>query len=131
MFDYGDVIAYLLLVLQNMPPPEEGDTFEIKDIVRRALEGQEVPVKLASGKVCVCGLHSVYFVDISFCIDLSKKNPFYSILPDTSLLTVVEQFACGTHRSKLVELFASGWKFFLLFSSHPPCWYINSVCIES
>lgn len=77
MFDYGDVIAYILLVLQNMPPPgEEGEeeglggggeggeadqsdskysreqlTFEIKDIIRRAREGQEVPVKLASGKI--------------------------------------------------------------------------------
>lgn len=68
MFDYGDVIAYILLVLQNMPPPgeeEEQDeeaeqraqqalsgetlTFEIKDIVRRALQGEEIPVKLASG----------------------------------------------------------------------------------
>lgn len=64
MFDYGDVIAYILLVLQNMPPPgdeeEELDgkarenlTFEIKDIVRRALEGEDVPVKLASGKALV------------------------------------------------------------------------------
>jgi CBS domain-containing protein len=62
MFDYGDVIAYILLVLQNMPPPGENEddqeeysrenlTFEIKDIVRRALEGEEVPVKLASGKI--------------------------------------------------------------------------------
>lgn len=56
MFDYGDVIAYILLVLQNMPPPGENEdeneylNFEIKDIVRRALEGEDVPVKLASGK---------------------------------------------------------------------------------
>ena len=62
MFDYGDVIAYILLVLQNMPTPPPGlsdegikhdldnMTFEIKDIVRRAHEGQQVPVKLASGK---------------------------------------------------------------------------------
>jgi hypothetical protein len=62
MFDYGDVIAYILLVLQNMPPPGDEDelpeknqyngenlTFEIKDIVRRALQGEEIPVKLASG----------------------------------------------------------------------------------
>ncbi|KAK4509144.1 uroporphyrin-III C-methyltransferase [Mucor velutinosus] len=89
MFDYGDVIAYILLVLQNMPPPgdeeEELDvqarenlTFEIKDIVRRALEGEEVPVKLAS--------------------DLSQKNPFYSIMPEATLLSAVEEFAYGTHR---------------------------------
>lgn len=61
MFDYGDVIAYILLVLENVTPPgEEGDgkdytkedlTFEIKDILRRAREGEEIPVKLASGKV--------------------------------------------------------------------------------
>ncbi|KAL7327746.1 cell separation during budding [Mucor circinelloides] len=89
MFDYGDVIAYILLVLQNMPPPgdeeEELDgkarenlTFEIKDIVRRALEGEDVPVKLAS--------------------DLSQKNPFYSIMPEATLLSAVEEFAYGTHR---------------------------------
>ncbi|KAG1082688.1 hypothetical protein G6F42_022484 [Rhizopus arrhizus] len=72
-----------------MPPPgdeeEELDgkarenlTFEIKDIVRRALEGEDVPVKLAS--------------------DLSQKNPFYSIMPEATLLSAVEEFAYGTHR---------------------------------
>jgi CBS domain-containing protein len=52
MFDYGDVIAYILLVLQNMSPPGVKDSlnFEINDIIRRATEGKEVPVKLASGK---------------------------------------------------------------------------------
>lgn len=58
MFDYADVIAYILLVFQNMPPPTEENAskdnnipFEIRDIVRRASIGEEVPVKLASGKV--------------------------------------------------------------------------------
>ncbi|RCH80365.1 Protein sds23, partial [Rhizopus azygosporus] len=83
MFDYGDVIAYILLVLQNMPPPgddeaQEGMNFEIKDIIRRAVEGREVPVRLAS--------------------DLSQKNPFYSILPEATLLSAVEEFAYGIHR---------------------------------
>ncbi|KAG0163778.1 cell separation during budding [Apophysomyces sp. BC1015] len=80
MFDYGDVIAYLLLVLQKIPPScdEDGDNTLIKDIVRRALEGEEVPVKLTS--------------------DLSQKNPFYSILSETSLFSAVEAFGCGTHR---------------------------------
>ncbi|OBZ91778.1 Protein SDS23 [Choanephora cucurbitarum] len=90
MFDYGDVIAYILLVLQNMPTPPPGlsdegikhdldnMTFEIKDIVRRAHEGQQVPVKLAS--------------------DLSEKNPFYSIMPEATLLSAVEEFAYGAHR---------------------------------
>ncbi|EIE86289.1 hypothetical protein G6F46_003831 [Rhizopus delemar] len=80
MFDYGDVIAYILLVLQNMSPPGVKDSlnFEINDIIRRATEGKEVPVKLAS--------------------DLSQKNPFYSILPEATLLSAVEEFAYGIHR---------------------------------
>ncbi|KAI8983459.1 hypothetical protein BDB01DRAFT_760405 [Pilobolus umbonatus] len=84
MFDYGDVIAYILLVLQNMPPPDEEEegaehtTFEIKDIVRRALEGEKIPVRLAS--------------------DLSEKNPFYSIMPEATLVATVEEFAYGIHR---------------------------------
>ena len=56
MFDYGDVIAYLLLVLHRKTGLENGvdgidpESFEIKDIVRRALHGQKVPVGMASGK---------------------------------------------------------------------------------
>lgn len=56
MFDYGDVIAYILLVLHRKPGQEDSDdtvdpeSFEIKDIVRRALQGQKVPVGMASGK---------------------------------------------------------------------------------
>ncbi|CAO3642910.1 unnamed protein product [Cunninghamella echinulata] len=77
MFDYGDVIAYILLVLKKTSADEAG-SMEIKDIVKRAIEGQQVPVSLAS--------------------DLSQKNPFYSILPEATLLSAVEEFGCGTHR---------------------------------
>ncbi|KAF7726040.1 cell separation during budding [Apophysomyces ossiformis] len=80
MFDYGDLIAYILLVLHKT---EQTSTFEIRDIVQRALQGQTVPVKLAS--------------------DLSRKNPFYSILPEATLLSAVEEFACGTHRVCVLE----------------------------
>lgn len=56
MFDYGDVITYILLVLHRSPgqknhhDPIDPDSFEIKDIVHRALQGQKVPVGMASGK---------------------------------------------------------------------------------
>ena len=53
MFDYGDVIAYILLVLHLKPGQDDRvdpDAFEIKDIVQRALRGQKVPVGMASGK---------------------------------------------------------------------------------
>ncbi|CAO3697106.1 unnamed protein product [Rhizopus stolonifer] len=83
MFDYGDVVAYILLVLQNISPPgienvKENTNLEMNDIIRRAAEGKEIPVKLAS--------------------DLSQKNPFYSILPEAALLSAVEEFAYGIHR---------------------------------
>ncbi|KAI8077124.1 hypothetical protein BDF21DRAFT_422102 [Thamnidium elegans] len=89
MFDYGDVIAYILLVLHRKPGQNDNsdsidlDSLEIKDIVRRALEGQKVPVRMAS--------------------DLSRKNPFYSILQEATLLSAVETFACGTHRVSILK----------------------------
>ncbi|ORZ21400.1 hypothetical protein BCR42DRAFT_448250 [Absidia repens] len=76
-FDYADVIAYILLVLRKTSA-DEGSSLEIRDIVKRALQGKQVPVSLAS--------------------DLSQKNPFYSILPEATLLSAVDEFSCGTHR---------------------------------
>ncbi|CAO3594206.1 unnamed protein product [Absidia cylindrospora] len=76
-FDYADVIAYILLVLRSTSADESG-SLEIRDIVKRALQGKQVPVSLAS--------------------DLSQKNPFYSILPEATLISAVEEFSCGTHR---------------------------------
>jgi len=32
--------------------------------------------------------------------DLSQKNPFYSIMPEATLLSAVEEFAYGTHRGR-------------------------------
>ena len=31
---------------------------------------------------------------------MSQKNPFYSILPEATLLSAVEEFAYGIHRGK-------------------------------
>lgn len=51
MFDYGDVITYILLVLHRKQDNNvDLESFEIKDIVHRAIQGQNVPVHLASGK---------------------------------------------------------------------------------
>ncbi|KAI8097345.1 uncharacterized protein BX664DRAFT_326165 [Halteromyces radiatus] len=76
-FDYADVIAYILLILKSTTVEESG-SLEIRDIVKKALQGKQVPVSLAS--------------------DLSQKNPFYSILPEATLISAVEEFSCGTHR---------------------------------
>jgi hypothetical protein len=50
MFDYGDLISYILIVLRKEFPPEDETTLEVKELVKRALDGEQVPVKLASGK---------------------------------------------------------------------------------
>lgn len=53
MFDYGDLITYVLIVLKRSDVSIAGDedaSLEIKEIVKRAVAGQSVPVRLASGK---------------------------------------------------------------------------------
>ena len=50
MFDYGDLISYILIVLRKEFPPEDESTLEIKELIKMAMGGKQVPVKLASGK---------------------------------------------------------------------------------
>ncbi|CAO3693459.1 unnamed protein product [Umbelopsis ramanniana] len=78
MFDYGDLISYILIVLRKEFPPEDESTLEIKELIKMAMGGKQVPVKLAS--------------------DLSRKNPFCSVLPEATLISVLDEFSCGTHR---------------------------------
>jgi hypothetical protein len=50
MFDYHDLVSYIMIVFKKQQwKPEEAD-IEIKEIVRRAASSQTVQVKLASGK---------------------------------------------------------------------------------
>ncbi|CEI95756.1 hypothetical protein RMCBS344292_09934 [Rhizopus microsporus] len=46
VFDYGDVIAYILLVLQ--PRDKEKEGYSIQDIMNKALKGEKVSVGLVS-----------------------------------------------------------------------------------
>ncbi|CAG8487274.1 5417_t:CDS:2 [Ambispora leptoticha] len=89
MFDWADVMSYLLIVLkkknikEQQQKSEEQLTSEFRDLIKLAIQCQPVPVKLAS--------------------DLSNKNPFYSVIPETSLFQVVELFGSGTHRVAVVD----------------------------
>lgn len=42
-------------------------------------------------------------------LDLSRKNPFYSLLQEATLLSAIEIFACGTHRGKISALGVKIW----------------------
>lgn len=48
-----------------------------------------------------------------FFLDLSQKNPFYSILPEATLLSAVEEFSYGIHRGKLYYVYTQLIKFFV------------------
>lgn len=86
MFDYQDLVSYMLVLYKKNELKEEevaGDdagssSVEIREIVRRALSSQPVSVKLVS--------------------DLSHRNPFYSVTADTSLLEAMQVFGKGVHR---------------------------------
>lgn len=50
MFDYGDLMAYILILLKKMDPPQD-QTLEMRDLIQKANNSQSVPVRLASGSL--------------------------------------------------------------------------------
>ncbi|CAG8463642.1 20077_t:CDS:2, partial [Racocetra fulgida] len=95
MFDWADVMTYLLIVLKKkdaMKQQEKSDaelSAEFNDLVKLANI-----YKFYLSACCVADID----INLIPFLDLSKKNPFYSVLPETSLLQVVELFGSGTHR---------------------------------
>ncbi|KAF9326448.1 cell separation during budding [Linnemannia elongata] len=83
MFDYGDLMTYLLLLLKKMDVPLEDQTMEMRDLIQRTSRSQNVPVKLAS--------------------DLSGKDPFCTVLEETRLGSVVHDFGTGIHRVAVMD----------------------------
>lgn len=53
MFDYGDLMAYILILLKKMDPPQD-QTLEMRDLIQKANNSQSVPVRLASGTFFFC-----------------------------------------------------------------------------
>ncbi|KAF9370642.1 cell separation during budding [Podila verticillata] len=82
MFDYGDLMAYILILLKKMDPPQD-QTLEMRDLIQKANNSQSVPVRLAS--------------------DLSGKDPFCTVPSETRLGAVVNDFGTGIHRVAVME----------------------------
>ncbi|CAG8832564.1 36999_t:CDS:2, partial [Racocetra persica] len=78
MFDWADVMTYLLIILKK------------KDVMKQQEKSD-------------AELSAEFNDDLVKLANLSKKNPFYSVLPETSLLQVVELFGSGTHRVAVVD----------------------------
>ncbi|KAI8054292.1 hypothetical protein BDF22DRAFT_654480 [Syncephalis plumigaleata] len=83
MFDYSDLLTYVLLVLKRAKIPQHENTRQVLRLVREAAAEQNVPVRLAS--------------------DLSQKNPFYALLAESSLIQALEIFAKGAHRLAIIN----------------------------
>lgn len=82
-FDYTDLNAYLLLVLnkikaQGLLNTMNYDASYINEMIQRAQKGDQVPV--------------------SFVIRLNTKNPFIKLTEDDTISTVVEILGTGVHR---------------------------------
>lgn len=79
MFDYHDLVSYILLVHSNKKISEEEEELGIGEIVRRAHAGSDhVQVKSVS--------------------DLSDNDPFYSLPGDATLAQAMQIFSKGIHR---------------------------------
>ncbi|KAG0325675.1 cell separation during budding [Dissophora globulifera] len=83
MFDYSDLMTYVLLLLKKMDVPPEDQTVEMRDLIRKTNTSQNVPVRLAS--------------------DLSGKDPFCTVLAETRLGAIVSDFGSGIHRVSVID----------------------------
>lgn len=79
MFDYRDVLEYLLLVFheKEFSAESEEEEFVLSEIVKKASEGHELTMKYAA--------------------DLSRKNPFISVDENDSIESVVKHMMVPKH----------------------------------
>lgn len=81
-FDYTDLNAYLLLVLNKIKSEEllgmDYDSALVPGMVQHAQRGEQVPV--------------------SFVVRLNTKNPFIKLTEEDTISTVVEILGTGVHR---------------------------------
>ena len=83
MFDYQDLVSYMLVLYKKNELKETEENVEMREIVRRAINSEPVSVKLVS--------------------DLSHRNPFYSVDDKTSLLEAMTVFGKGIQRVAVMD----------------------------
>ncbi|KAF2470356.1 uncharacterized protein BDR25DRAFT_34242 [Lindgomyces ingoldianus] len=81
-FDYGDLNAYLLLVV-GLAHPTESDVASFDELAKKGREGKPIPLK-----------------DIK---DLGKKEPLITLPSTADLTKAMEVFGSGVHRILVVE----------------------------
>ncbi|EPZ31435.1 CBS-domain-containing protein [Rozella allomycis CSF55] len=98
MFDYRDIADYVLMVFKHreLERVPEDETMDIRDVVRKAItmDVNKMSMRVAAGM----GL-------VECRVDLSKKNPFYSVSADAPLKEAAEILASGkgVHRLNVMR----------------------------
>ncbi|KAG0038620.1 cell separation during budding [Podila clonocystis] len=100
MFDYGDLMTYILILLKKMEPPQD-QTLEMRDLIQKANNSQSVPVHLASVAV-MDGYHLKGILTQSLTLDFIMRH-----LGEFSKLQAVMQtslHACGLDHSNVLAV---------------------------
>ncbi|KAM5444915.1 cell separation during budding [Microsporum ferrugineum] len=82
-FGYADLNAYLLLVVGLIQPSHEEQAASLRELARRAREGEKIPLKDVKG--------------------LGMQEPLTTLPESTNLMTAVETFGGGVHRIIVVK----------------------------
>ncbi|KAJ2000682.1 cell separation during budding [Coemansia sp. RSA 2322] len=95
MFDLHDLATYILVKRSSNTDMDEISPADCSDLARNALT-------LGKKKFGARTTESDDVV-VSRIADMSQINPFYSVLPETTLAQVVAVFAKGTHRVAVMD----------------------------
>ncbi|KAG0307631.1 cell separation during budding [Dissophora globulifera] len=108
MFDYGDLMTYILLLLKKMDVPLGDQTMEMRDLIQLTSKSQNVPVKLASGTNGVSSLavlddQGVLLGNISLT-DIKDQYPILDVnVKSTFGYTLSKLQATKAHRMWVVN----------------------------
>lgn len=87
MLDYRDIVDYVLVVFKKkrLQPIPEDEVWGIAEIIEKASIGEPISAQAV--------------------VDLSHKNPFYSVFMDSTLMDVATIFgeSNGVHRVNVVD----------------------------
>lgn len=101
MLDFRDIVDYVLTVFhkKRLTPISEEETIGISEIVQRATSGESIPTE------AIVGIHKPFPYNWIHVIDLSRKNPFYSVMMHSSLEAAVDIFSSnlGIHRINVMN----------------------------
>ena len=109
MLDYRDIVDYVLLVFQKktLEPISEEESLEIADIVEKAQSGVKVSAQAVSGNILIFIINQYVMLCFVFLclLDLSHKNPFYSVMLESPLSSAIEILSSdnGVHRLNVVD----------------------------